>query len=183
MLKQPKRSASKFHRRCSPAPTRRSNDPAARVHHAARRCDGMAACGNGAARWRDDLIPGRVDAMFSNLPGVISQHQNKTIRGIAVTSPKRSPAAPDIPAIAESIPGFDVSPWWGLFVQAKTPNELATRILADAVAALEHPSVRERYEAIGAPVTVSTPAALAARLASESEMSCPIIKAAGIKTE
>jgi tripartite-type tricarboxylate transporter receptor subunit TctC len=137
----------------------------------------------GAALAMNDLIPGRVDAMFSNLPGVISQHQNKTIRGIAVTSPKRSPAAPDIPAIAESIPGFDVSPWWGLFVQAKTPNEIATRILADAVAALEHPSVRERYEAIGAPVTVSTPAELAARLASESEMWGPIIKDAGIKPE
>ena len=116
------------------------------------------------------LHPGRVDAMFSNLPGVISQHQNKTIRGIGVTSPKRSPAAPEIPAIAESIPGFEVSPWWGLFVQAKTPNEIATKILADAVAALEHPSVRERYEAIGAPVTVSTPAELAARL--EKDVTC-----------
>src|SRR5215813_12190541 len=77
---------------------------------------------HGAGSAMNDLIPGRVDAMFSNLPGVISQHQNGTIRGIGVTSPKRSPAAPEIPAIAESIPGFEVSPWWGLFVQAKTPN-------------------------------------------------------------
>jgi tripartite-type tricarboxylate transporter receptor subunit TctC len=137
----------------------------------------------GAAIAMNDLIPGRVDAMFSNLPGVISQHQNRTIRGIGVTSPKRSPAAPEIPAIAESIPGFEVSPWWGLYVQAKTPNEIATKIFADAVAALEHSSVRERYEAIGASVTVSTPAELAARLASETETWGPIIKDAGIKPE
>jgi tripartite-type tricarboxylate transporter receptor subunit TctC len=137
----------------------------------------------GAALAMNDLIPGRVDTMFSNLPGVLSQHQNKTIRGIAVTSATRSPAAPDIPAIAESIPGFDVSPWWGLFVQAKTPNEIVARILADAVAALQHPSVRERYEAIGAPVTVSTPAELAARLTAETEMWGPIIKDANIKGE
>ena len=73
----------------------------------------------GAALAMNDLVPGRVDAMFSNLPGVLSQHQSKTIRGIAVTSAMRSPAAPDIPTIAETIPGFDVSPWWGLYVQER----------------------------------------------------------------
>ena len=137
----------------------------------------------GAALAMNDLIPGRIDAMFSNLPGVLSQHQSKTIRGIAVTSPKRSPAAPDIPAIAESIPGFDVSPWWGLYVQAKTPSEIVSKLVTDTVAALQHPFVRERYDAIGAPVVVSTPAELAARLASETAMWGPIIKEAGIKGE
>ncbi len=137
----------------------------------------------GASLAMNDLIPGRVDAMFSNLPGVISQHQSRTIRGLAVTSAKRSPAAPELPTIGETVPGYEVSGWWALFVQAKTPNDIVNKIHSDAIAALGHPSVRERYEAIGAPVTTSTPAELAALLASETEKWGPIVKEAGIKPE
>jgi tripartite-type tricarboxylate transporter receptor subunit TctC len=137
----------------------------------------------GAGPAMNDLIPGRVDAMFSNLQGVLPQHRSGTIRGIAVTSATRSPAAPDIPAIGETVPGYEVYGWWGLFVQAKTPNAIVARIHADAVAALEHPSVRDRYEAIGAPVTTSTPAELAARLSSETAKWGPVVREAGIKPE
>jgi tripartite-type tricarboxylate transporter receptor subunit TctC len=137
----------------------------------------------GAGPAMNDLIPGRVDAMFSNLQGVLPQHRNGTIRGIAVTSAKRAAVAPDIPAIGETVPGYDVSGWWGLFVQAKTPEDIVARIHTDAVAALEHPSVKDRYETIGAPVVTSTAAELGARLASETAKWGPIVKAAGIKPE
>jgi tripartite-type tricarboxylate transporter receptor subunit TctC len=137
----------------------------------------------GAGPAMNDLIPGRVDAMFSNLQGVLPQVQSGTIRGLAVTSAKRSPAAPDIPTISETVPGYEVSAWWGLFVPAKTPNVIVMKIHADAVAALTHPSVKQRYEAIGAPVTPSTPTELALLLASETEKWGPIVKAAGIKPE
>jgi tripartite-type tricarboxylate transporter receptor subunit TctC len=70
-----------------------------------------------------------------------------------------------------------------LFVPAKTPAEIVTKIHADTVAALAHPSVRQRYDAIGVPVITSTPAELAALLASEIQKWGPIIKAAGIKAE
>jgi tripartite-type tricarboxylate transporter receptor subunit TctC len=131
----------------------------------------------------NDLIPGRVDAMFSNLPGVLPQVQSGTIRGLAVTSGKRSPAAPDIQTIGESVPGYEVTSWWGLFVQAKTPSEIVAKIHADAVAALVHPSVKQRYEAIGAPVAPSTPTELATLLASETEKWGPIVREAGITPE
>jgi len=121
--------------------------------------------------------------MFSNLPGVLSQHQSGTIRGLAVTSAKRSPAAPEIPTIDETVPGYEVSGWWGLFVQAKTPRQIVAKLHSDAVAALEHPSVRQRYDALGAPVTPSTPAELAQRLASETEKWGPIINELGIKPD
>jgi tripartite-type tricarboxylate transporter receptor subunit TctC len=137
----------------------------------------------GAGPAMNDLIPGRVDAMFSNLPGVISQHQNGTIRGIAVTTAKRSPAAPEIPAIAETVPEYDVSGWWGLLVQANTPPEIVAKIYSDTVAALAHPSVKQRYDAIGAPVTSSTPTEFAAYIAAETKKWAPIIKEAGIKPE
>jgi len=137
----------------------------------------------GAGPAMNDLIPGRVDTMFTNLPGVISQLLSGTIRGLAVTSAKRSPALPDIPTVGETVPGFEVSGWWGLFVPAKTPSEIIAKIHSDAVAALEHPSVKQRYDAIGAPVMTSTPAELAARLALETEKWGPIVKEAGIKPE
>jgi tripartite-type tricarboxylate transporter receptor subunit TctC len=137
----------------------------------------------GAGPAMNDLIPGRVDAMFSNLPGVLPQVQSGTIRGLAVTSAQRSPAAPDIPAIGETVPGYEVSAWWGLFVPAKTPDDIVMKIHADAVAALTHLSVKQRYEAIGAPVTSSTPTELARLLASETEKWGPIVKEAGIKPE
>jgi tripartite-type tricarboxylate transporter receptor subunit TctC len=137
----------------------------------------------GAGPAMNDLIPGRVDAMFSNLLGVLPQVQSGTIRGLAVTTAKRSPAAPDIPTIGETVPGYEVSAWWGLFVQAKTPDEIIMKIHADAVTALTHASVKNRYEAIGAAVTPSTPTELARLLASEIEKWGPIIKEAGIKPE
>jgi tripartite-type tricarboxylate transporter receptor subunit TctC len=137
----------------------------------------------GAGLAMNDLIPGRVDVMFSNLPGVISQHQSRTIRGLAVTSAKRSPAVPELPTIGESVPGYEASGWWALLVQAKTPTEIVTKIHADVVAALGHPWVGQRYEAIGAPVIASAQAELAAWLTSESEKWAPIIKEAGIRPE
>jgi tripartite-type tricarboxylate transporter receptor subunit TctC len=131
----------------------------------------------------NDLIPGRVDLMFSNLPGVLGQHQSGVIRGIAVTTAKRSPAAPEIPAIGETVPGYDVAGWWGVFVRTTTPNDIVAKIHADVVAALGHPTVKERYDAVGIPVTTSTPPELAAVLATETEKWAPIIKDAGIKPE
>lgn len=137
----------------------------------------------GTAPAMNDLISGRVDAMFNGLPGVLPQVQSGIIRGLAVTSAKRSSAAPGIPTIGEFVPGYEVSSWWGLFVPVKTPNEVVMKIHADAAAALAHASVKQSYEAIGAPVTPSTPAELAALLASDTEKFGPIVKEAGIKPE
>jgi len=137
----------------------------------------------GAGPAMNDLIPGRVDTMFSNLPGVLPQVRNGTIRSLAVTSAKRSPAAPDIPTIGESVPGYEVTGWCGLFVQSKTPNEIIMKIHADVVAALADPSVKQKYEAIGAPVTPSTPNELAALLASDTDKWGTIVREAGIKPE
>src|SRR5262245_20926360 len=122
----------------------------------------------GAGPAMNDLIPGRVDLMFSNLQGALPHHRSGTVRGIAVTSAKRAAVAPEIPTIGETLPGYDVSGWWGLYVQAKTPAELLAKIHADTVAALEHPSVRDHYEVIGSPVATSTAAELAQRLVAET---------------
>jgi tripartite-type tricarboxylate transporter receptor subunit TctC len=137
----------------------------------------------GAGPALNDLIPGRVDAIFANFPSTLPYVQNKQLRGLAVTTAVRQPEVPELPAIAETVPGFDVSSWFALFVAAKTPPEIIAKLNRDAVAALHHPPVRQRYAQLGATVVASTPAELAAHLKSEMERWGPVIKAAGIRAD
>jgi tripartite-type tricarboxylate transporter receptor subunit TctC len=138
----------------------------------------------GGAPVLNDLIPGRVDVYFGNLPGQLPQVRSGTLRGLAVTSATRSPFAPQIPTIAESgLPGYDVTSWYALYMPAKTPPEIVKKAHDDAVAALTHASVKQKIEELGATVAPSTPAELAAHLQSELKKWGPIIKAAGIKGE
>jgi tripartite-type tricarboxylate transporter receptor subunit TctC len=137
----------------------------------------------GAGPALNDLIPGRTDAIFANFPSTLPLVQQGTVRGIAVTTAQRQPEVPDLPAIAETVPGYDVSSWFALFVHAKTPPEMIAKLNADAVAALHYPAVKDRYAQLGARVVASTPAELAAHLKAEMERWGPVIKASGIKVD
>lgn len=137
----------------------------------------------GAGPALTDLIPGRVDAIFSNFPSTLPYVQQGQLRGLAVTTAKRQPEVPDLPAIGEFVPGYDVSSWFALFASARTPPEIVARLNADAVAALNTPAVKQRYAQLGATVVGSTPAELATHLRAEMERWGPIIKAAGIKVD
>jgi len=131
-----------------------------------------------------DLIPGRVDAMFAAITGLLPQAQGGMVRVLAVTSSSRSPFAPEIPTIAESgFPGFDSSGFYALFMPAKTAPDIVNKVRNDVVAALGHPPVKQSLEQLGASVTPSTPAELLSFLKSEMEKWGPIIKDAGIKPE
>jgi tripartite-type tricarboxylate transporter receptor subunit TctC len=135
----------------------------------------------GAGPALNDLLPGRVDVMFNNIGAVLPLIQSDKLRGLAVTTAKRTPAAPNLPPIAEvGVPGFDVSSWYALFAPARTPPEIIRKMHADTVAALTDPVTRERLEQLGVVVIGSTPAELAATLKSEMDKWGPIIKEAGI---
>jgi tripartite-type tricarboxylate transporter receptor subunit TctC len=136
----------------------------------------------GAGPALNDLIPGRVDVMFNNIGAVLPLIQGEKLRGLAVTTAKRSAAVPHLPTIAESgLPGFDVSSWYALFLPAKTPLEVVRKANADTLAALADPAIRERLEKLGVVLVGSSPAGLAAHLQSEMDKWGPVIKAAGIK--
>ena len=90
---------------------------------------------------------------------------------------------PDIPTIAETVPGFDVFSWFAFFVPARTPPDVIARINADTNAALVHPPVKSRFEDLGANPKGSTPAQLAAFLKSETEKWGPVIREAQIRVE
>jgi len=137
----------------------------------------------GGALALNDLIPGRVDVCFDNMPSVIAHARSGAVRALAVTTKERVTLVPDIPAIAETVPGFDVSSWFGFFVPSKTPQEVIAKLNADTNAALAHPPVKARFDELGATPKGSTPGELAAFLQSEIAKWGPVIREAKIKVE
>jgi len=137
----------------------------------------------GGAPAINDLIPGRVDVIFDNLPSIISHVKAGSLRGIAVSTKDRVAVVPEIPTIAETVPGFDVFSWFGFFVPVKTPQDVIAKINADTNAALVHPPVKSRFEELGANPKGSTPRELAAFLKSEIDKWGPVIRDAQIRVE
>jgi tripartite-type tricarboxylate transporter receptor subunit TctC len=136
----------------------------------------------GAGPALNDLLPGRVDVMFNNIGAVLPLIEAGKLRGLAVTTAKRTPAAPNLPPIAEvGVPGFDVSSWYAILAPAKTPPELIRKIHADIVAALADRATKARLEQLGVVVVGSTPAEFATFLKREMDKWGPVIKEAGIK--
>ena len=135
----------------------------------------------GAGPAFSDLIPGRVHVMFNNTGAVLPLIAGKQLRGLAVTSLKRSPLAPQFPPIAEEgVPGFDVTSWYGFFAPAKTPPEIIRKLNADAVAAIRDPVIKSRLDQLGVAAIASTPEELRSFLKSEMDKWGPVIKEAGI---
>jgi tripartite-type tricarboxylate transporter receptor subunit TctC len=135
----------------------------------------------GAAPAIQDVIPGRVDVFFNNIAPLLSLMQQGQLRALAVTTAKRTPAAPDLPTLAETgLTGFDVSGWYAFFVPANTPAAIVRKIYADTAAALADPPIKARLEQLGLFVIGSTPAELGQFLKSEMDKWGPVIKEAGI---
>src|SRR5258707_6844095 len=129
------------------------------------------------------LIPGRVDVTFDNMPSILPHAKAGSVRALAVSTKERVGVVPDIPTIAETVPGFDVSSWFGFFLPVKTPLEIIAKLNADTNAALAHPSVKSRFDDLGATPMGTTPAQLAAFLKSEIDKWGPVIKEAKIRVE
>ena len=131
-----------------------------------------------------DLLSGRLQAAIDNV-AVMTQHvRNGTLRGIAVTSPKRSPLLPELPTIAESgIPGFQAIGWFGVFAPAGTP-EPVIRTLSDKIASLlKQPDVLQRMAELGAEAASGGQDDLRKLLANEMAVWGKVIRDAGVKID
>jgi len=138
----------------------------------------------GSAPALQDVIAGRLDLIFDNITPALPHVKSGSARGLAVTTSKRVIAAADLPTIAEAgVPGFDVSSWFAFFVPAKTPSAIIKKMNEGTIAALAHPTVKERLEQFGAALVGSTPNELAAFLKSEMDKWGPVIREAKIKIE
>jgi tripartite-type tricarboxylate transporter receptor subunit TctC len=128
-----------------------------------------------------DTIAGRVDLQIGG-SGMLEQIRSGQVRGLAVTTAKRSKLAPELPTVAEGgVPGFDVTGWFAFFVPARTSRSIVEKVHRDTVTALGDPAVKLKLENIIGMVAVSsTPEELAALLRAETEKWSAVIKQANI---
>ena len=138
----------------------------------------------GTAPAMTELIAGQISAMFNSMPSVLPQIAAGRLRGIAVGSAKRSPAAPDIPTVAESgLKGFQYVTWYALLAPAATPKDVITKINAESVKILSHPEMVQRLSSQGAEPAPGTPEELGKFMREEFEDWKKVIKTANIKLE
>ncbi len=131
-----------------------------------------------------DLIAGRVQFMFDALSAGLPQVQGGKLKGIAVTSAQRSPAAPDIPTVAESgLPGFEAEPWYGILAPAKTPPAVVDRLNAAIRKAVATPAIRDKLIAQGYTIKVDSPAEFTAYIRSETDKWVKVVKESGATPE
>ena len=137
----------------------------------------------GAGPALTDLLGGRVDMLFDNLPGSLPSVRAGQIRPVAVTSRTRIPELPDVPAMAEVLPGFEITSWTAMIGAANMKAELVAQVNALTAKALADPVLKARYAELGATPWPASPAEIKAFRDSEEVRLLPIMKAAGIKPE
>jgi tripartite-type tricarboxylate transporter receptor subunit TctC len=136
----------------------------------------------GAAPAMPDLIGGHVMLFFSGMPPAMPHVRAGKLRPLAVTTAKRSPAAPEVPTMGEAgVSGFNISNWFAYFVPAGTPRDVIARLNTEINRALQLPDVKERLGRVGAETAGSTPDELAKFVKDESEKFAQLIKASGAK--
>jgi tripartite-type tricarboxylate transporter receptor subunit TctC len=137
----------------------------------------------GSAQATQDLIGGRIDLIFDNITQALAHVRAGSIRALGITTVNRSPVSPEFVPIAETVPGYDVSSWFGLFSPAKTPAAIIDKIQIDLKAGLADPAFKSKIEALGGITVTGTPAELGTHLNAEMVKWGALIKELGLKVE
>jgi tripartite-type tricarboxylate transporter receptor subunit TctC len=137
----------------------------------------------GSAPALADLVGGQVDMMCDNLGVSLPQVKAGKLVALAVASPRRSPALPDVPTLAETLPGFEAVTWFGIVAPPKTSSAIAEKVSAGVRDALRGADVRKRLQDLSAEPMGLTPAETAAFMKQESERWDHVIRSAGVKLE
>ena len=136
----------------------------------------------GAGPVMPDLIGGHVPMFFSGMPPAMPHVKAGKLRALAVTTTRRSPAAPDVPTMAEAgVPGFDISNWFAYFVPSGTPAEVISRLNSEVNRGLKQPDVREKLANVGAETVGTSPEELSKFVRSETEKFARLVKLSGAK--
>lgn len=130
-----------------------------------------------------DLVGGSIQLMFDNMPSALPMAREGKIRAIAVTTAKRSAAAPEIPTVAETIPGFEATTWFAVFAPAGTPKPVVDRLNAEVLRVFRLPEVAERLKTLGLEAVLSSPEELAGYQASEIVKWTKVVKESGARAE
>jgi tripartite-type tricarboxylate transporter receptor subunit TctC len=137
--------------------------------------------GEGAAM--PDLLSGQVQAMFGVMPASLGYIKSGRLRALAVTSTKRQALLPDVPAMAEFLPGYEANGWYGIVAPKGTPANVVETINKQVNAALADPAMRKRFTDLGCDVFTGSPADFRKFIQNETEKWAKVIKFAGIKAD
>ena len=130
-----------------------------------------------------DLMGGQVQVMFDVLAGSLPHIRSGDLRALAVTTSGRADALPEVPTIAETVPGYEASTWFGVGAPKGTPPEIIARLNQVINAALADPTIRARLAEVGSEPMPLSPAAFGAMLAAETQKWATVVKASGAKAE
>lgn len=137
----------------------------------------------GSAQALTDLLAGRIQVMFSPASTVTAHIESGTIKALGTSEGKRNPAMPNLPAVAETLPGFDTTLWFGFVAPAGTPQPIIDKLSAAINEALKNDEVAKPLRAAGLDVKGGTPASFAAIIASETKQWDQVITGAGLRKQ
>ena len=130
-----------------------------------------------------DLVGGQIQLMFDNMPSALPMAKDGKIRALAQTTLKRSPAAPDVPTVAETVPGFEATTWFAVFAPAGTPPAVVARVNAEMQRVFALPEVVDKLRALGLEPWISTPEELGRYQAAEITKWAKVVKDSGARAE
>ena len=137
----------------------------------------------GTAPALTDLLAGEVQVLFDNLPGSIGHIKSGKVRALGVTAAKRVPALPDVPAIAETVPGYEASVFYGIAAPKDTPPDIIATLNHAVNAVLADPKLKARIAELGGEPMPMTPAQLGNLVAEETEKWGKVVKFAGVRAD
>jgi tripartite-type tricarboxylate transporter receptor subunit TctC len=137
----------------------------------------------GSAPALTDLIAGTVHVMFDNMPSSLPHIQAGKLRALGVTTAKRSDALPDVPTVAETVPGYEASAFFGMSVPKGTPPEVIAKLNAEINAGLADPKIKARLYELGGMLIPGTPADFGKVVAEETDKWAKVIKTGGVALE
>jgi tripartite-type tricarboxylate transporter receptor subunit TctC len=143
----------------------------------------VAASYRGVPQAMTDVMAGVIDLTFGDFSVAIPQLQGGTLRGIGVTSPQRNDLTPGLPALAEAMPGFEATIWYGLFAPANTPDAIIDKIYAESEKFLSMPATKQKLANVGVQVSTMKPAEFGAFVSSEIVRWTAEVRAAGIEPQ
>ena len=137
----------------------------------------------GAGPALQDLIPGQVHVMFDNLPSSIGHIKGGKLRALAVTSTERSPELPNVPTVAETVPGYEATAWFGLGMPKGSPHDSIAKINATVSAAFSDPTMLKRFGELGGTPIKGSPEDFGKVIAAETAKWEKVVISSGAKVE
>jgi tripartite-type tricarboxylate transporter receptor subunit TctC len=146
-------------------------------------CDMLHVPYKGAGPALIDLIGGQVHVIFDNLPSSIGHIKSGKIRALALTSEQRDPTLPQVPTVAETVPGYEATAWFGIGMPKGTPRDVIDKVNAEVNRALADPKMRERLAELGGRPIAGTPDDFGKVIAAETAKWEKVVNASGAKVE